>query len=123
MPLHPRTKKIIDSNQIKLNFKALNPLGYFDMLKLLEHCSLVMTDSGGLQKEAFFFKKNCVTIREQTEWTELVENGFNVIAGSDENTIYDSYKTMIIKKNNFDIDLYGNGNASQIILDTLSELQ
>ena len=123
LPLHPRTKKIIDSNQIKLNFKALNPLGYFDMLKLLEHCSLVMTDSGGLQKEAFFFKKNCVTIREQTEWTELVENGFNVIAGSDENTIYDSYKTMIIKKNKFDIDLYGNGNASQIILDTLSELQ
>ncbi len=93
------------------------------MLKMLEYCSLVITDSGGLQKEAFFFKKNCVTIREQTEWTELVENGFNVIAGSDENTIYDSYKTMIIKKNKFDIDLYGNGNASQIILDTLSELQ
>lgn len=123
LPLHPRTKKIIDSNKINLNFAAYTPLGYFDMLKLLEQCSLVITDSGGLQKEAFFFKKNCVTIREQTEWTELVENGFNVIAGSDENTIYDSYKEMIIKQNNFDIDLYGNGNASQIILTTLSELQ
>lgn len=123
LPLHPRTKKSLDFNKTKLNFKTYDPLGYLDMLKLLEHCSLVITDSGGLQKEAFFFNKNCVTLREQTEWTELVENGFNVIAGSDENTIYDSYRTMISKNNDFDIDLYGNGNASQIILDTLYELQ
>jgi len=123
LPLHPRSNKSIDSNKTKLNFKTYDPLGYLDMLKLLKHCALVITDSGGLQKEAFFFKKNCVTLREQTEWTELVENGFNVLAGSNENIIYDSYKAMIHKNNNFEINLYGNGNASQIILDTLYELQ
>ena len=123
LPLHPRTKKCLDLNKTKLKFRTYDPLGYLDMLKFLDHSSLVITDSGGLQKEAFFLKKNCVTLREQTEWTELVENGFNVVTGSDENIIYDSYKMMIEKKNNFDINLYGKGNACQIILDTLFKLQ
>ena len=59
------------------------------MLQLLNHCSLVITDSGGLQKEAYFFKKFCVVLREQTEWVELVENGFCKLAGSDTKKITD----------------------------------
>lgn len=123
LPLHPRTKNKILANNIKLNFKSSDPVGYLEMARLLANCSLVITDSGGLQKEAFFFKKNCVTIREETEWTELVENGFNTLAGFDEDAIYNSYKSMLSKQNNFNIDLYGTGNASQIILETLRKLQ
>ena len=60
IPLHPRTKLKIKELGVKLNVKVINPVGYFDMMELLKNCSLVMTDSGGLQKEAYFFKKNCV---------------------------------------------------------------
>lgn len=123
LPIHPRTKSKILTNDIKLNFKSSDPVGYLEMAKLLEHCSLVITDSGGLQKEAFFFKKNCVTVREETEWTELVKNGFNTLAGFEEHTIYNSYKSMIRKQNNFNIDLYGNGSASHTILETLRKFQ
>lgn len=123
LPLHPRTKDKILDNNLKLNFKSSDPVGYLEITRLLEHCSLVITDSGGLQKEAFFFKKNCVTVREETEWTELVDNGFNTLAGFDEDSIYNSYKSMIYKQNNFNVDLYGNGNACQMILETLRKLR
>jgi len=120
-PLHPRTKKIIQKNKIEMKFRSIEPVGYFDMLELLKHCSLVMTDSGGLQKEAFFFKKNCVTLREQTEWVELVENNFNMLAGSNAEKIYSSYKKMISVKSNFKINLYGNGTACKKIVGSLSK--
>jgi UDP-GlcNAc3NAcA epimerase len=74
-----------------------------------------MTDSGGLQKEAFFFGKHCITLREQTEWVELVEHGFNRLAGANAEAIYNAFSEMINKKTNFDIDLYGNGKASERI--------
>jgi UDP-GlcNAc3NAcA epimerase len=122
LPLHPRTKKIIESNKLKLNFEIVEPLSYFEMLKLLEKCSFVITDSGGLQKEAFFSKKNCLTVRNETEWSELVENGYNVLTGADEIKIYDAYKNMIDKKNIFDEKFYGNGHAASIILETLQNL-
>ncbi|MEA2103404.1 MAG: UDP-N-acetylglucosamine 2-epimerase (non-hydrolyzing), partial [Candidatus Cloacimonadota bacterium] len=104
LPLHPRTKQKLNELKINIsnsNFIIVNPVGYLEMVNLLEHCSLVMTDSGGLQKEAFFFKKHCVTLREETEWTELVDNGFNIIAGNIETNIYDAYKKMINKNSNF----------------------
>jgi UDP-GlcNAc3NAcA epimerase len=119
LPVHPRTKNILIENDIKLNFKTFEPLGYLDMMKLLANCKLVMTDSGGLQKEAFFFRKNCVTIREQTEWTELVDHGFNILAGTGKNNIYESYQEMSRKVNNFDVKLYGDGRASERIVNTL----
>ena len=81
-PVHPRTRKIFDSLNITPEFDMIDPVGYFDMIALLKRCSIVLTDSGGLQKEAFFFSSPCVTLRDQTEWVELVENGFNMLAGA-----------------------------------------
>ncbi|WP_457562951.1 UDP-N-acetylglucosamine 2-epimerase, partial [Caminibacter pacificus] len=75
----------------------------------------VITDSGGLQKEAFFFKKPCITLRDETEWVELIENGFNVLAGADKNKILDVYKNFRFN-DDFEIDLYGNGKASERII-------
>lgn len=78
MPLHPRTRKCIDRLGIPLGaVQAIDPVGYLEMVWLLANCSLVVTDSGGLQKEAFFFSKPCVTTRDETEWTELVDLGWN----------------------------------------------
>jgi UDP-GlcNAc3NAcA epimerase len=109
VPLHPRTAKIIAKEGISCNFTIIEPVGYLDMVQLLKNCMLVMTDSGGLQKEAFFFKKHCVTLREQTEWVELVEHGFNTIAGTATGNIVEAYKTMAGKTSDFNIDLYGQG--------------
>ena len=78
-----------------------------------------MTDSGGMQKEAFFFQKPCVTLRDETEWIELVENGFNKICGADPEKIYSSYLEMINKSLNFNQNFYGDGNASEIIIQNL----
>jgi len=121
LPLHPRTKNIIKTNNIEVdtsNIKIIDPVGYLNMVWLLEHCSLVMSDSGGLQKEAFFFKSPCITLRDETEWVELVENGFNVLAGADYNKILDCYKNYQFNIN-FDIDLYGAGKASKKIISIL----
>lgn len=115
-PAHPRTQKILEKENIKLNFKPIEPVGYFDMVELLKGCSLVITDSGGLQKEAFFFKKLCITVREQTEWTELVKNGFNVLCGTDEEKIYKQYKSLTGKKADFNKNLYGKGDAGKKIV-------
>ena len=119
LPLHPRTKKIIASHNLKLNFPVLEPLGYFDMLELLKHCRLVMTDSGGLQKEAFFFSKYCVTLRDETEWHQLAGDGYNKIAGSDSKKILSAVDKMLNKKLSFSQQYFGNGNASEIIAETL----
>ena len=79
-----------------------------------------MTDSGGLQKEEYFFEKYCVTMRDETEWVELVEKGFNVLAGSEPTRIISSVNVMISKnKEGFENRLYGNGDSGEKILDTL----
>ncbi|MDG1841537.1 MAG: UDP-N-acetylglucosamine 2-epimerase (non-hydrolyzing) [Crocinitomicaceae bacterium] len=119
LPLHPRTKNKISDLNIELNFKTIDPVGYFDMIELLKKCALVITDSGGLQKEAYFFKKNCVTMRDQTEWVELLENKVNIIVGADENKIINGVKEMLSRKSDFEIDLYGNGKACDIIAEEL----
>jgi len=119
IPLHPRTEKLIDKTHFD-SITFIQPVGYFEMLYLLQHCSLVLTDSGGLQKEAFFIKKPCVTLREETEWKELIENGFNVLAGSDYNDIIGSTNIMLNKKNDFSLELYGKGDAGKKILAELT---
>jgi len=119
LPLHPRTRKIIADLSLSLNVTVLDPVGYFDMLQLLKNCSLVMTDSGGLQKEAFFFKKQCVTLREQTEWVELIQGGFNVLTGANEHLIVDAFTKMVNTKSDFSVNLYGNGSAGEAIANHL----
>ena len=120
LPIHPRTrKKLEDVNITPNNILLIDPVGYLEMIWLITHSQLVMTDSGGLQKEAFFFEKPCITLRDETEWIELVENGFNVLAGADYDKIIASYSKFLKNKPVFDIKLYGKGNASEIIAETL----
>ena len=121
MPLHPRTKKILEKRNLKVDFKLIPPVGYFDMIELLKNCELVVTDSGGLQKEAFFFKKLCITAREQTEWTELIDNNYNVLVGANGKKLIEQYNKLKTAKPNFDKNLYGNGKASSIIVKKLQE--
>ena len=119
LPLHPRTKAKLNLFGIDLKVKLIDPVGYFDMIELLKNCELVMTDSGGLQKEAYFFKKNCVTMREQTEWLELIETKINVLVGSDRDLIIKGIKEMLKTKSDFSKNLYGNGNATKNIAEVL----
>jgi len=119
VPLHPRTQKLINQYQLKTTFTIIEPLGYFDMIMLLKHCSLVLTDSGGLQKEAFFFEKFCITMREQTEWVELVNHGYNFIAGSETEKIISLVKDKLKAAFPPRLNLYGNGQASKNICEAL----
>jgi UDP-GlcNAc3NAcA epimerase len=119
LPLHPRTKKILEQNNINFeNIDIIEPIGYLEMIWLLDNSKMVITDSGGLQKEAFFFKKPCITLRDETEWVELVENNFNVLVGADYNKILEYYNNYKFNTN-FDIDLYGDGKASKKIIESL----
>jgi len=120
-PLHPRTRKKLAEHGLQLEVHTIDPVGYFDMVELLKHCQLVLTDSGGLQKEAFFFKKPCITMRDQTEWVELVENGFNVLAAPNQGSMLSAFEAMSSKNIDFDMDLYGDGNAAGAILSHLKE--
>jgi UDP-GlcNAc3NAcA epimerase len=108
LPLHPRTKKILLDNELIYQLKFIDPIGYFDMLELLKNCNLVITDSGGLQKEAFFNKKNCIIAREETEWVELLDNGFARIVGSNSKDMMDAFEDFQNSTADFSIDLYGN---------------
>jgi UDP-GlcNAc3NAcA epimerase len=93
------------------------------MVFLLKNCEMVMTDSGGLQKEAYFFQKQCLTLREETEWVELLDNGFNKICGSDKNNIIKAYQENKHKTTiNFEKKLYGNGDAGRKIVSQIQKL-
>jgi UDP-GlcNAc3NAcA epimerase len=120
LPLHPRTKAFIQSQNLALEAIVIDPVGYFDMLALLDNCSLVMTDSGGLQKEAYFFNKFCITLRDQTEWVELLEVGANVLTGADKNLIVSQFRTLSRKPFESQSKLYGDGNAAEKIAERLS---
>ena len=123
LPLHPRTRgKLIALNYDFSNSKIcfIDPVGYLEMVWLLKNCKMVMTDSGGLQKEAYFFGKYCVTMRNETEWVELVENGFNLLAGSDHDRILQSVKELQEKGQAcFENRLYGKGDAGEKVLKVL----
>jgi UDP-GlcNAc3NAcA epimerase len=119
LPLHPRTRKKISEFGLVSNVTITDPLGYFDMLQLLNSCHLVMTDSGGLQKEAYFFKKPCITLRDQTEWIELVEANVNVLVGADNSKIINTFANHKYNLNGFEAGLYGNGNASEKIIEAM----
>lgn len=117
-PLHPRTKAILKKNNLEVNCTIINPVGYLEMVYLIKNAKMIMTDSGGLQKEAFFFKKSCITLRDETEWVELIEKKFNVLAGADKEKIIELYTSYDFNKD-FSIDLYGTGKAGAIIVKEL----
>lgn len=122
LPLHPRTRNILKSNNMTSeNITFIDPIGYLDMIALERSSSLIVTDSGGVQKEAFFFGVPCVTLRDETEWTELIENNWNILCPP---TVSTEEMVSIIKsrmgvKGNEDFAPYGNGNASEIIVKAL----
>lgn len=113
MPIHPRTRKLLSDYGLQTDFQLIDPVGYFDMISLLQHCKMVVTDSGGVQKEAFFFAKHCITLRKQTEWVELVQHDFNRLAGSDPQQLAEAFNYFLSKSSDFNIDLYGKGKAAE----------
>lgn len=121
LPIHPRTRNKIAQSGLKPEFITTDPVSYFEMLYLLKHCSLVMTDSGGLQKEAYFFKKNCVTLREETEWTELVEEGVNFLYKDLKPLPQEVVRLANEKKFAGKAQLYGDGQSGKAIVDYLKK--
>ena len=121
LPLHPRTKKVLQTLECDTSeLSIINPVGYLNMVWLINNSSLVITDSGGLQKEAYFFEKPCITLRDETEWVELVEAGVNFLVGADTDKIVSVYKNNLKSSNqNTKLGLYGDGNASKKIVSEL----
>jgi len=124
LPIHPRTKKMISDYGIKVrNIHLIDPIGYFDMITLLSSCHGVFTDSGGVQKEAYFFHKPCITLREETEWVELVNHGFNKLVGANPELILNAEQAFSKDKLDFSIALYGDGDAGGKIVNHLVSAQ
>ena len=124
LPLHPRTRKKMDELldpelrimlESNASIKLIPPAGFIDIIALEKNAQLIITDSGGLQKEAFFFQKPCVILRDQTEWIEIVENGNAVLAGADEEKISNAFKNLG-SRNDFTFpSFYGDANAAEFI--------
>ena len=123
-PIHPRTAKILDQSNLFKELKRCknliitNPLGYLDFIKLLKYSNKVITDSGGTQKEAYLLKTPCITIRNNTEWIETIDEGWNILTG------IDVEKTTKVITNWFpqtstQNPIFGNGRTSNIIMEHL----
>ncbi|HBC95737.1 MAG TPA: UDP-N-acetylglucosamine 2-epimerase (non-hydrolyzing) [Clostridium sp.] len=119
LPLHPRTKKYMSDYGLKFNknVKVTDPVGYLEMINLEMNSQKIVTDSGGVQKEAFFMKKPCITLRDETEWVETVENGWNKIVGTDRKKILDAILNFTPSKKQENI--FGDGKASVKIMKVL----
>ena len=124
LPLHPRTRKkmtellepaVAEELQDNSRIQVIDPAGFLDMISLESRCSMVITDSGGVQKEAFFFKKPCIILREQTEWVEIVENGNALLVGSSEEKLIEAYHQLTTKKDYTYPPFFGDGHASEEI--------
>ncbi len=120
-PAHPRTVKYMKQyrlyKKLNSNIRLINPPGYLDMLKLMAHARKILTDSGGMQKEAYMLKVPCITLRENTEWEETLENGWNVLAGVDRERIIRMVNEY--EPENRQKDIFGDGNTSKKISEIL----
>lgn len=128
LPLHPRTKSKLKENvEASVYQKVINnssiliiePVGFLDVIALEKNASIVITDSGGLQKEAFFFKKPCVILRPQTEWTEIVENGNAILADADSSKIVSAFEQLISRTYLSYPPFYGDGKAAHFICEKI----
>jgi len=121
MPAHPRTNKTLKALDRKLSpaITTLAPFSYLEMLYALGQCEYVITDSGGLQKEAFFMEKKCITLRKETEWVELVEIAANTLVKGGAEEMKAAIGNMSDTKVDWDTPLYGNGKASEVIIEEL----
>jgi UDP-GlcNAc3NAcA epimerase len=121
-PLHPHTRKSMENIGYpveKSPIQFIEPVGYLEMLYLLSHSTLVMTDSGGLQKEAYYMRKYCITLRNETEWTELAGCGYNHVVGTEPMNILQTVQNLLDVPPVFPIELYGDGHAAEAIASTL----
>ncbi|KXJ57068.1 MAG: UDP-N-acetyl glucosamine 2-epimerase [Colwellia sp. Phe_37] len=123
LPLHPRTKKQLNLFGINIGtpIKVVEPVGYLDMIMLEKNARAIATDSGGVQKEAYFYQVPCVTLREETEWVELVEQGVNLLVGYDENAIAKSITTSFSHR--WMEGMYGDGEAAYKIVNEIQYTQ
>jgi UDP-N-acetylglucosamine 2-epimerase len=120
LPLHPRTRNLIKQMNVKLNnVIVVNPVGYLLMLYLTAHAYMVVTDSGGLQKEAYFLETPCTTLRDQTEWIETLENEWNVLSSIDINTILENVTRKLDCLRYPQPQLFGDGNAAKNICEAI----
>ncbi len=129
LPIHPRTKKMFHQlvdpqlrNQIEQSskFKIIDPVSFLDIVQLESKSRMIVTDSGGIQKEAFFLRKPCIVLREETEWVELVENGNAILTGPDQEKIRKAFKEFENRELTYP-DFYGKGNSSEKIAHTIQE--
>lgn len=124
LPLHPRTKKLVENLNLDLhNIHIIQPVGYLLMLFLTANANMVVTDSGGLQKEAYFLKTPCTTLRDQTEWVETLENAWNVLSPIEESTIITNVHRILTCLNHPQPRLFGDGNAAQKICDAVTRTE
>lgn len=115
LPLHPRTANRLKSFGLRFVFPTHPPQSYLRMLSLIQQSQLVITDSGGLQKEAYFLKKQCVTLRNETEWTELVDGGYNRLVKISENSVERAVEEALNAQGTFSERYYGDGTAGEKI--------
>ena len=120
LPTHPRLQKALSSLKVNVEVRLLPPVPYLNMLWLLQHCQFVITDSGGLQKEAFFARKPCLLPRAETEWGELLANGNSRL--TEPEYLYEETLTLMARKATDYPEIFGNGNASSLIAQRLMAL-
>jgi len=115
LPLHPRTAKYLNKYDIKMptQIEVIEPVGYLDMVMLEKHAAIIATDSGGVQKEAYFHGVPCITLRNETEWFELVDVGANTLVGANKDAIIQAFNNI----NLFEAEegLYGDGTSGDKI--------
>ena len=128
LPLHPRTAKLIKTNlsedlqkQIfnSSNIKLIPPVSFLEMIALERHAQLVMTDSGGVQKEAYFFKKPCIILRPETEWVEIVQTGNAILADADERRIMEAWQHFKDNPSTVFPEIFGDGHAAEFMLEQM----
>ncbi|GBD92222.1 UDP-2,3-diacetamido-2,3-dideoxy-D-glucuronate 2-epimerase [bacterium BMS3Abin04] len=113
LPLHPRTRTKLKEITVSDNVKIIDPVSYLEMILLLKNSKKILTDSGGLQKEAYFLKKPCITLRDETEWIETTEGNWNFIVGTNKELILEKIKVnQFVEQKNY----YGDGKAGEKIL-------
>ena len=121
LPVHPRTKKVIEKSGMEhylQNIIITQPVSYLDMVMLEKNAKAIITDSGGVQKEAFFYEVPCITTRDETEWEETVEYGWNILTGADFEKIMHAYDNMH-NRTMKPCQPYGDGHAAEKILEKM----